>query len=144
MRPDWLLAVYALCLQARERELLAACHKNHYQQALVLMASATFQSDLSKQSSLLEAAAQALVEAQHAEAALTTSMQQPLLSEHARREVPWQPKVLFRGTNSLMATHCPSRLKAAGQAAQYAVYCKPTGAGVGLSINKTAMELPGK
>jgi hypothetical protein len=130
-------------LQARERELLADCHKNHYQQALVLMTSATFQSDPSKQGSLLEAAAQALVEAQQAEAALIASMQQPLASGQLRKEGPWQPKVLFRGTNSLVTTHFPWRLKAANQVAQYAVYCKPTGAGVGLSINKTAMELPG-
>lgn len=42
-----------------------------------------------------------------------------------------------------MLTNFPVSVRGYKQPVAFAAYCKPTGAGVGLSINSTAMEYPG-
>jgi len=58
---------------------------------------------------------------------------------------PINPKVLCRTPNSITITTFPLRLSgAARQPARFAAYCKPCAAGVSLTVNKTALEYPGK
>lgn len=90
---------------------------------------------------ILQEAAEALVAAQAAEDSLLAAAQPAAPS--ARREVPLAPKVLTRSPSELTLTHFPLTLKGSKRPVKYAVYAKSFGAGVGLSINKTATEYPG-
>ncbi|PNH01366.1 hypothetical protein TSOC_012750, partial [Tetrabaena socialis] len=87
-----------------------------------------------------------LVKAQAAEDGLFAAMQPDL---RARRDSPHPPKLLQRTPTSVTLVAQPPGpgLKAPPGArkppVQYIAYCKSYGAGVGLSINKTATEYPG-
>jgi hypothetical protein len=67
----------------------------------------------------------------------------------ARREVPPPPKLLQRTPTAVtLVAHAPGPGLRAPPGARkppvrYAAYCKAFGAGVGLSLNKTATEYPG-
>ncbi|KAG2499074.1 hypothetical protein HYH03_003257 [Edaphochlamys debaryana] len=133
--------------QQKERELLAACGKNYYERALVLTQMTAFAgSDGGRKAQLLQEAGDLLTKAQAAEDGLFTAMQPEL---RTRREVPPQPKLLQRTPTSVtLVAHPPGPgLKAPPGArkppTRYVAYCKAFGAGVGLSINKTATEYPG-
>jgi hypothetical protein len=56
---------------------------------------------------------------------------------------PQPPKLLQRGPSFVELSHFSLGGRAVKGAAAFACYCKPVFAGVGLSINRTAMELPG-
>jgi hypothetical protein len=56
---------------------------------------------------------------------------------------PQQPKLLQRGPRFVELSHSGLTGKGLRRPAAYACYCKPAGAGVGLSINRTACEYPG-
>lgn len=87
-----------------------------------------------------------LLSAAHAsEAELLAAQQPPAASLNASHPYArlLQPKVLCRTPNSITLTHFPLTVKGYRQPISFAVYCKPTGAGVALSINRTAMEYPG-
>lgn len=64
-----------LCPQSRERELLAACGKNPYERALLLMQMATFQTQSRAQVQLLNEAMECLERAGTVEAGLFTMAQ---------------------------------------------------------------------
>lgn len=57
---------------------------------------------------------------------------------------PQQPKLLQRGPCYVELSHFALTGKGLKRPPAYACYCKATGAGVGLSINRTAMEFPGR
>ncbi len=71
------------------------------------------------------------------------AMQQQQQQQH-RQSVPLQPKVLQRTPTSCTVVHFPFNLKGNKRPAKYCLYAKSYGAGVGLTINKTAMEYPGE
>ena len=56
---------------------------------------------------------------------------------------PQAPKLLQRGPCFVELSHFALTGHGLKPPARFAVYCKPTGAGVGLSMNRTAMEHPG-
>jgi hypothetical protein len=56
---------------------------------------------------------------------------------------PQQPMLLQRGPCFVELSHFALAGRGLRRPASYACYCKPSGAGVGLSINRTAMEFPG-
>ncbi|KAG2453644.1 hypothetical protein HYH02_001857 [Chlamydomonas schloesseri] len=133
--------------QMKERELLAACGKNPYERAVVLMQMTAFQgADAARKAQLLQEAGDLLTKAQAAEDGLFAAQQPDL---RARRDVPPQPKLLQRSPTSVtLVAHPPGPgLKqppgARKPPSRYVAYCKSFGAGVGLSINKTATEYPG-
>lgn len=60
------------------------------------------------------------------------------------RDIPPPPVFLQRTPHSVLLTHnTPLSLRGGKRAVTYAAYCKNFGAGVALSINKTATEYPG-
>lgn len=96
----------------------------------------------------MQEACDALQSAHTSEAEIFKSQQpgkealRPLSAHHVR---PINPKVLCRTPNSITLTTFPLKLSgAARQPARFAAYCKPCAAGVSLTVNKTAMEYPGK
>ncbi len=114
---------------------------------MVLIQMTAFQgTDAVRKAQLLQEAGDLLTRAQAAEDGLF-EMAQPDL--RARRDVPPPPKILQRTPTSVtLVAHPPGPgLKSLPGArkppCQYVAYCKAFGAGVGLSINKTAMEYPG-
>jgi len=135
----------------RERELLRACGANPYQRALLLIQMAPFQRDVNRQAAILDDAANQLLAAQQAEATLLAAMQPPATGSNPAATAtigspfapPQQPKLLQRGPWFVELTHFALTGKGLKQPVTFACYCKPTGAGIGLSINRTAMELPG-
>lgn len=139
-----------LLLQARERELLQSCDHNPYLHAMAAMAVARCQPDPARQAALLEVAAQQLVAAQSAEAALLSSMALPgAAGSRGGRGQPWQPKLVCRSSHSVAVKAFPVVHWSAGvlgqsKPAAFAVYCKVHGAGVGLTINKASMEYEGE
>lgn len=89
-------------------------------------------------------AATMLASAQQAEDVLLAAMQAPGGAAPAGTFAPPQlPKLLQRGSCYLELSHFALTGKGLKEPAAFACYCKPTGAGVALSINKTAMEYPG-
>ncbi|KAG1679322.1 hypothetical protein FOA52_009354, partial [Chlamydomonas sp. UWO 241] len=124
----------------KERELLAAVGRNPYERALLLVQMAPFQSEQHKQNAMLTEAAECLVRAQAAEDGLLAQARPDV---RPRTAVPLQPKILQRGPTSCTFTHFPFALKGAKRAARYCIFAKNFGAGVGLTVNKAAMEFPG-
>jgi hypothetical protein len=91
-------------------------------------------------------AAASLEAAQAAEAALLLpAPQSPVAggSGDGSFAPPRAPRLLQRGPDFLELTHGALTGRGLKAPAAFAVFCKPTGAGVGLSINRTAMEHPG-
>jgi hypothetical protein len=65
-------------------------------------------------------------------------------SQHLHK--PHQPRIASRSPNSITLTHhSMDHLLAVSSkpVVKYAAYCKATGAGVQMSLNRTAMEHPG-
>lgn len=60
-----------------------------------------------------------------------------------RSQTPQAPVVLMRSPTSMTLTHRPFRLKTQAKPAFFAVFAKSFGAGVGLGMNSTSMELEG-
>ncbi|MEW5312856.1 MAG: hypothetical protein WDW38_004457 [Sanguina aurantia] len=127
----------------KERELLTAVGKNAYEHALLLMQMAPFQSDTQRQIALLQEAGELLVKAQAYEDAEFACMQPAAQARTRSSDAPLAPRVLQRNRNSVTLTHFPLQLRGSRRPASFSVLCKSYGAGVGLSINKTAMEYPG-
>lgn len=65
------------------------------------------------------------------------------VSSDARTDTPAPPQLLSRTQDSVTLTHRPFKLKSRKTAAYFAVYAKNFGAGVGLGMNSTSMELQG-
>lgn len=63
------------------------------------------------------------------------------LQDSPKPNGPGQPRVLCRAPTSVTLTN--PALRGAKAASHFAAYCRATGAGVALAINKTSMELPG-
>jgi hypothetical protein len=60
-----------------------------------------------------------------------------------RRVRPGPPLLINRTSDSLTISHFPFKMRGGSGAASFAVYCKPFGAGVALSMNKTASQYQG-
>ena len=88
----------------------------------------------------LQEAAQLLTEAQAIEDSMVKAAQ---VSNHPRSDTPAPPLVLSRTPDSVTLTHQAFKLKSHRKAAYFAVYAKNFGAGVGLGMNSTSMELEG-
>lgn len=65
------------------------------------------------------------------------------LSNNLRNDTPAPPLLLSRTPHSVTLTHRPFKLKSYKKPAYFAVYAKNFGAGVGLGMNSTSMELEG-
>eukprot|EP00879_Flechtneria_rotunda_P025042 GHRR01026578.1.p1 GENE.GHRR01026578.1~~GHRR01026578.1.p1 ORF type:complete len:516 (+),score=184.34 GHRR01026578.1:750-2297(+) len=128
-----------------ERQLLEACGKNPYQRALLLTQIAAYQPDTTRQIAALKEACTLLQAAQSSEADIFNAQQPPtaVKSSDPPHSRPLQPKVLRRTPNSITLTYWHVHLRGHTPAVRFAAYCKPTGAGVALTINPTAMEYPG-
>lgn len=91
----------------------------------------------------MQEAADLLVKAQQSEDSLFSTMQPTAPSSRALQQLP--PKILFRSQTSVSLTNFQQfAVKGNNVPAKFAVYCKATGAGVQLSINRTTMEYPGE
>lgn len=89
-------------------------------------------------------AANQLAAAQQSEDALLAAMQSPGGgAAHGPFAPPQPPRLLQRGPSFVELTHFALTGRGLVPPAAWAVYCKPAGAGVALSINRTAMECPG-
>ena len=60
-----------------------------------------------------------------------------------RSQTPQAPMLLVRSPTSMTLTHRPFHLKTHAKPAFFAVFAKSFGAGVGLGMNSTSMELEG-
>ena len=90
----------------------------------------------------MQEACDLLQAAQSSEAEMFAAHQPPATtSQHGSSLLP--PKILCRTPNSITLTHLPVNVRGYKQPVSFAAYCKPTGAGVALSINRTATEYPG-
>ena len=81
-----------------------------------------------------------LTDAQAAEDRLVQAAQP---NNDPRSDTPAPPLLLSRTPHSVMLTHRPFKLKSHKKPAYFAVYAKSFGAGVGLGMNSTSMELEG-
>lgn len=88
----------------------------------------------------LQDATHLLVEAQAMEDKLLQAAQ---ARYDIKSDVPAPPLLLSRTQDSVALTHRPFKLKSHKKAAFFAVYAKNFGAGVGLGMNSTSMELEG-
>ena len=90
---------------------------------------------------LLSLAADAIRQSEALESALMCAATSPVSSTE-RRVRPPAPLILNRTTTTLDISHFPLHLKG-GTATHFAVFCKPFGAGVELSINATTTQYAG-
>jgi hypothetical protein len=93
------------------------------------------------QARLLSQAADAIRRCEALESNMMRAATTPVAT-FERRTRPHPPLFLNRTSNSLTISHFPFQLKG-GTATHFAVYCKPFGAGVELSINATTMQYSG-
>eukprot|EP00775_Hariotina_reticulata_P005829 gene5829-6070_t len=129
-----------------ERQLLLQCGKNYSQRALLLTQIAAYQPDSERQQSLLAEACDLLMAAPKDEMELFKMQQLTTSGSRKNLHQPHQPTILCRSPNSItLANSSLDHLLTASTKApvKYAAYCKATGAGVQLTLNKTAMEYPG-
>jgi hypothetical protein len=90
---------------------------------------------------LLTRAAATLRQCEALESAQVLAAEAPAVTGE-RRSRPAPPLILSRSCTTMDVSHFPLHLKG-GPATHFAVYCKPFGAGVELSINATAMQYEG-
>lgn len=93
------------------------------------------------QAGLLSQAADAIRQSEALESALMRAATSPASSVE-RRIRPRAPLILNRTATTLDISHFPLHLKG-GTATHFAVFCKPFGAGVELSINATSTQYSG-
>eukprot|EP00854_Cymbomonas_tetramitiformis_P001514 gene1514-2148_t len=124
-----------------EAELLQTADKNHYERALVLLQMAPFHPTVAKRSQLLQEAAKELQAAQAMEARLLQmASAPPQTPTRGRPKVPPPPRVMTVNTTEVTVEPVQVALASARTATQYAVFCKPLGSGVGVSLNNTEFE----
>ena len=127
-----------------ERQLLAAADANPYHRALVLIGQAPLHSATSEQARLLSEAAEDIRKCAALEASLLDSAHAAAQPPRERRVTrPGAPVLLSRSADSVTVAAPRLAMKGASSAETFAVYCKPFGAGVALSVNRTAMEYEG-
>ena len=127
---------------ATEQSLLAEVQSNSYAKALLLIEMAAWRSSSDEQHQLLYDAAAAVAQCEQLEASLFAAAQRTTAKgKHSARPAP--PVILSRSHDSVTLTHAPFALKPGVKAATFAVFCKSFGAGVSLSMNRTAAEYAG-
>eukprot|EP00892_Ulva_mutabilis_P009551 jgi/Ulvmu1/6969/UM033_0026.1 len=124
-----------------ERQLLKDANKNAYHRALIHIQTALLHNDQQAQAQLLHQAAHALQECEALEEWMNRAATATAPAERPAR--PPAPLILNRGSTSVDVSLPPMQLRGGVSAAYFAVYCKPFGAGVELTMNPTATQYEG-
>ena len=126
--------------RAVERRLIAACNRNLYEKAIVLVEIARLPRVRPEREALLAQAAAALEQAEEAESLVAKQVQEPPITAHLA--VPPPPRLVMRGATEmvLMADAWRPPKPAPGakpqeEAVGLALFCKEEGAGVAVSLN---------
>ncbi|EKX39048.1 hypothetical protein GUITHDRAFT_165079 [Guillardia theta CCMP2712] len=120
---------------SREREILAACNKNSYEKAILLIEMARLPRKSAEREQLLLQAIEYLEKASLEEELLEKQIRMEPSSQ--RHRIPPSPRLLMRSATQMIFTADSwMQLKGDGRTvASFALYCKEEGSGVAVSLN---------
>ena len=121
-----------------QRRLTALVDKNPYESALLLVEMASFfPHEPARAGPLLSAACGKAREAAEAEASLRAAA--AMVTAAPRGRVPAAPRVVARAAGAVVVGAPQFNLKAQENVEYFAVYAKPLGSGIGVSLNNTGL-----
>ena len=120
-----------------ERRLANVVNKNPYEHAMLLVEMASlFPHDAGRAGQLLSQACAKAREASDAEEAIRTAAAEKTTP---RGRVPAAPRVVARTAGAVVVGAPAFNLKSQGEVTYYAVYAKPLGSGLGVSLNDNGL-----